>query len=108
MTNEFCSPFWVFSEAEDCSEVWHGVKTEWALPREGLGVGMLPWRWSAATCPGVGRWGPRGLAPSQTGSSAGLAGLLWTALSSEEQPVLTPVAGLPGEKPESPGPTGPG
>lgn len=42
--------------------------------------------------------GPGGLAPSQTGSPASLPGLLRTAWSPANQPMLTPLARLPGKR----------
>lgn len=73
---------------------------ERALSRGGLGVGVLP---GPCLLPParVGGSGPRGLAHSQTGFPAGLAGLLWTVLRPTEQPMLTPMARSPGERPGS-------
>lgn len=65
---------------------------EWALSREGPGTEKASVAFSEPLAPEWVDRGPRGLAPSQTGSPASLAGLLWPVWSS------APVAWLPGKR----------
>lgn len=74
-----------------------GADPKWALSGEAPGTENASVALPEPPAPEGVDQGPRGLAPSQTSSPASWAGSLWTAWSPAKQPMLTPVAQLPGK-----------